>query len=202
MNASTTDGPARSAIAAAVRTNSPAPMIAPMPRATSEPGPSVRLSVPSPVEAASASRVSIDFVRNTEPATLFPRVFQPSARHLRAASDRQGERPVRDGTLVERQLPVIEESDRIIRTRSGPAKAGHVTAVARSRQRAKVSADAALRVFTGEEVRDHRDRVGAGLEYMRRSLEVDAANRDHPLAAARGGGHQAGAAAAVAGLLC
>ena len=44
MNASITDGPARSAIAAAVRTKRPAPMMAPMPSVTSETEPRVRLS--------------------------------------------------------------------------------------------------------------------------------------------------------------
>ena len=86
MNARTTEGPARSAIAAAVRTNRPAPMIAPMPSATSAPGPRVRLRVPSPVERDSARSVSMDLVRNTEPATLYPRVLSavspaPACRH-------------------------------------------------------------------------------------------------------------------------
>src|SRR3954447_22685333 len=62
MKARVTEGPARSAIAAAVLTNSPAPMIAPMPRATSARGPSVRLRVPSPVARDSASSPSIDLV--------------------------------------------------------------------------------------------------------------------------------------------
>ena len=44
-------------------------MMAPMPSATSDQPPSVRLSVPSPVAAASAIRRSIDLVRNSEPAT-------------------------------------------------------------------------------------------------------------------------------------
>ncbi len=73
MKAIVTDGPARSAIAAAVLTKRPAPMIAPIPRATSAHGPRVRLRVPSPVEPASASSASIDFVRNREPCTLYPR---------------------------------------------------------------------------------------------------------------------------------
>src|SRR5690242_5333497 len=63
MNAITTDGPARSAIAAAVRTKRPAPMMAPMPSATSAPGPRVRLSWPSPVAAPSTSSASMDLVR-------------------------------------------------------------------------------------------------------------------------------------------
>src|SRR3954447_26128547 len=85
MNAITTDGPARSAIAAAVRTNRPAPMIAPMPRATSANGPSVRFSVPSPLDDASASRRSIDFVRKSaltcppDVATLYAEPRQPSS---------------------------------------------------------------------------------------------------------------------------
>src|SRR5262249_35617595 len=66
MNATVTDGPERSAMAAAVRTNRPAPMIAPMPRATSDIGPSVRFNVVSPLAAASDSRRSIDLVRNSE----------------------------------------------------------------------------------------------------------------------------------------
>src|ERR1700712_4943767 len=69
MNAYTTDGPARSAMAAAVRTNNPAPMIAPMPRATRAKDPRVRLSPPSSVPAPLAIRRSIDLVRNIEPAT-------------------------------------------------------------------------------------------------------------------------------------
>src|SRR5262249_24581444 len=72
MNARTTDGPARSAIAAAVRTKRPAPMMAPMPNATSAMGPSVRLSVPSRDAAASAMRRSMDLVLNSEPATTPP----------------------------------------------------------------------------------------------------------------------------------
>src|SRR4051812_44104764 len=72
MKARTTDGPARSAIAAAVRTNRPAPMMAPMPSAMSAMGPSVRLSVPSPVAEASLKRRSMDLVLNNEPATNPP----------------------------------------------------------------------------------------------------------------------------------
>src|SRR5689334_5545711 len=71
MNDSVTDGPARSAIAAAVRTNKPAPMIAPMPSATSANGPRVRFSPPSTVVAPSAMRRSMDFVRKSESATPF-----------------------------------------------------------------------------------------------------------------------------------
>src|SRR5581483_3577762 len=78
MNAITTDGPARSAIAAAVRTKRPAPMIAPMPRAISAPGPRVRFSVPSPVAAASASSLSTDFVRNKAFDTKTSQGYQPS----------------------------------------------------------------------------------------------------------------------------
>src|SRR6185369_4980732 len=69
MNASVTDGPDRSAIAAAVRTNKPAPMMAPIPSAISAIGPRVRFSVPSPLAEASTKRRSIDLVRNKEPAT-------------------------------------------------------------------------------------------------------------------------------------
>src|SRR5262245_11959205 len=72
MNARVTDGPARSAMAAAVRTNRPAPMMAPMPSATSDHAPSVRLSAPSPVAADSAMRRSIDLVLKSEPATRSP----------------------------------------------------------------------------------------------------------------------------------
>src|SRR3954468_11159496 len=68
MNATVTDGPDRSAIAAAVRTNRPAPMMAPMPSATSADGPSVLLRVASPPTAASTSSLSINLVRNREPA--------------------------------------------------------------------------------------------------------------------------------------
>src|SRR5258708_29543257 len=75
-NASVTDGPARSAMAAAVRTKSPAPMIAPMPSATSDIGPSVRFSVASPVPATSFIRRSMDFVRNNAPATMYPLSFE------------------------------------------------------------------------------------------------------------------------------
>src|SRR5215831_11728678 len=71
-NAMVTDGPDRSAMAAAVRTNRPAPMMAPMPRLTSENGPSVRLRVDSPVAATSAMSRSIDLVRDNAPATIYP----------------------------------------------------------------------------------------------------------------------------------
>src|SRR6185436_12283161 len=64
MNAMVTDGPDRSAIAAAVRTNRPAPMIAPIPSATSANGPRVRLSALSLESAASWSKPSIDLVAN------------------------------------------------------------------------------------------------------------------------------------------
>src|SRR5262249_14225917 len=70
INANVTEGPERSAIAAAVLTKSPAPMIAPMPSAMSDIGPSVRLSVFSPLKAASESSLSIDLVRNSDPAKL------------------------------------------------------------------------------------------------------------------------------------
>src|SRR5262245_11484896 len=77
MNARVTEGPARSAIAAAVRTKRPAPMMAPIPRATSAIGPSVRFSVPSPLASASARRRSTDLVLNsafTLPS-LLPRLY-------------------------------------------------------------------------------------------------------------------------------
>src|SRR5438552_4816868 len=77
MNASVTEGPARSAMAAAVRTKRPAPMIAPMPSATSDPAPSVRFSVASPPPATSAIRPSIDFVRNNAPATMSLSILRP-----------------------------------------------------------------------------------------------------------------------------
>src|SRR5688500_13106171 len=47
-------------------------MMAPMPSATSDQPPSVRLSVLSPVAAASATSRSIDLVRNSESTTLAP----------------------------------------------------------------------------------------------------------------------------------
>src|SRR4051794_22296094 len=62
IKARVTDGPARSAMAAAVLTKRPAPMMAPMPSATSATGPRVRLRVPSPVARDSASSPSIDLV--------------------------------------------------------------------------------------------------------------------------------------------
>src|SRR5205807_8225421 len=82
MNASVTDGPARSAMAAAVRTKSPAPMMAPIPSATKDMEPSVRLRGALPL---SAMRPSIDLVRNNEPAIIFLSVslvliLQPATR--------------------------------------------------------------------------------------------------------------------------
>src|ERR1041385_3078603 len=68
MNAGTTDGPERSAIAAAVRTKMPAPMMPPMPSITSDDAPSVRLRACSPVASASAISRSIDLVRKSDPA--------------------------------------------------------------------------------------------------------------------------------------
>src|SRR5690242_7104862 len=68
MKAIVTDGPDRSAMAAAVRTKMPAPMTAPMPSATRAPAPSVRFRVISP-PSCSVSRRSIDLVRNSEPGT-------------------------------------------------------------------------------------------------------------------------------------
>src|SRR4051794_15520625 len=59
-------------MAAAVLTKRPAPMMAPIPSATSDIGPSVRLSVASPVPATSCMRRSIDLVRNNAPATMYP----------------------------------------------------------------------------------------------------------------------------------
>ena len=79
MKASVTDGPERSAIAAAVRTNRPAPMIAPMPSATSDIGPSVRFSVVSPLAAESTSSLSIDLVRNSDPAKWSSQFSEQSA---------------------------------------------------------------------------------------------------------------------------
>src|SRR5437016_9975722 len=66
MNASVTDGPERSAIAAAVRTKRPAPMMAPIPSPTSDKGPRVRTRGALPL---SALRRSMDLVRNNELAT-------------------------------------------------------------------------------------------------------------------------------------
>src|SRR5262249_1876409 len=73
--AKVTDGPDRSAIAAAVRTKRPAPMIAPMPSATRANGPRVRFNVASPLKAASVSRRSIDLVRNRLPAKASSQFF-------------------------------------------------------------------------------------------------------------------------------
>src|SRR5262245_9601492 len=61
MNASVTEGPDLSAIAAAVRTNRPAPMMAPIPSAIRDMGPSVRFSVCAP-PSDSARSLSTDFV--------------------------------------------------------------------------------------------------------------------------------------------
>src|SRR5882762_1274845 len=72
-------------MAAAVRTKSPAPMIAPIPSVTSEKGPSVRLRVASPVAATSAMSRSIDFVRDNAPATMYPL----SLRRCRAVKTRR-----------------------------------------------------------------------------------------------------------------
>src|SRR5687767_8482928 len=111
MNASVTDGPARSAIAAAVRTNSPAPMIAPIPSATSAQGPSVRLSEPSPVSRESARSDSIDLVRN-KPATRVLVSFQASALQAPAAIERASmERPVRDGMNGSRGSGLMDGED-------------------------------------------------------------------------------------------
>src|SRR4051794_35015967 len=102
MNATVTDGPDRSAIAAAVRTNKPAPMMAPMPRATSADGPSVRLSVASPLVVASTSSLSIDLVRNREPAKVssqslkIRRRISTGTNGLYAGSSLSRERPRRD----------------------------------------------------------------------------------------------------------
>src|SRR5258706_1252241 len=70
MNATVTAGPDRSAIAAAVRTNRPAPIMAPMPRATSDVGPRVRLSASSPAAAASNVNCSIGFVPKIDISAL------------------------------------------------------------------------------------------------------------------------------------
>src|SRR5262245_27893480 len=61
-------------MAAAVRTNRPAPMMAPIPRDTSAIGPRDRFSDASPVDEVSVIRESIDLVRQSEPATRYPRV--------------------------------------------------------------------------------------------------------------------------------
>src|SRR5579863_2652983 len=73
-NASVTEGPARSAIAAAVRTKMPAPMIAPMPNATSDHGPKVRFSPPPWALASETSAIkpSIEILRKSEFAKCFP----------------------------------------------------------------------------------------------------------------------------------
>src|SRR5262245_56721790 len=98
-NASVTDGPARSAIAAAVRTNKPAPMMAPMPSATSDNGPSVRLSVPSPLASASALSRSIDLVRNSG-FTLPPLVETAPRRRRTNAAIIRGSASIPDRPLV------------------------------------------------------------------------------------------------------
>src|SRR3954451_16309667 len=85
MKARVTEGPARSAIAAAVLTKSPAPMIAPMPRAMSATGPSVRLRVPSPVARDSASSPSIDLVLKRLELIHPPRDQAAPIRHAKGA---------------------------------------------------------------------------------------------------------------------
>src|SRR5215470_17551423 len=67
MKESVTEGPDRWAIASAVRTKRPAPMMAPIPSETNDQGPSVRLRG---VSALCARRRSIDFVRNNVLATI------------------------------------------------------------------------------------------------------------------------------------
>src|SRR3954466_4444545 len=63
MKPSVTDGPALLAAAAAVRTNRPAPMMAPMPSMTRSAGPSVRFR---PCAASASARSwSTDFVANS-----------------------------------------------------------------------------------------------------------------------------------------
>src|SRR5204863_162282 len=64
INASTTDGPARSAIAAAVRTNKPAPIIPPMPSAIRLIEPSERFRLCSPTSCASCISRSRGFLAN------------------------------------------------------------------------------------------------------------------------------------------
>ncbi|MNX56791.1 hypothetical protein D3C86_875940 [compost metagenome] len=56
-------GPALLAAAEPVIENSPAPMIAPIPKATRFTGPSVLFSVPSPLSDASLVSKSIDFLK-------------------------------------------------------------------------------------------------------------------------------------------
>src|ERR1035437_4153070 len=72
MKASVTEGPARSAMAAAVRTKRPAPMMAPIPSPISDHEPRVRLRPLSPPTSLSAMRRSIDFVRVNALATQSP----------------------------------------------------------------------------------------------------------------------------------
>ena len=63
INPKVTEGPAFCAAAAAVLTNNPAPIMAPMPSATRAPEPSVRLS-PFSESPASAINWLIDFFTN------------------------------------------------------------------------------------------------------------------------------------------
>src|ERR1017187_3185586 len=72
MKASVTEGPARSAMAAAVRTKRPAPMMAPIPSPISDHEPRVRLRPLSASAPLSAMRRSIDFVRVNALATQSP----------------------------------------------------------------------------------------------------------------------------------
>src|SRR5439155_19868887 len=53
-------------------------MMAPMPSATSDAGPSVRFRVASPLRETSVRRPSIDLFRNNEPATISLAVFRLS----------------------------------------------------------------------------------------------------------------------------
>src|SRR4029078_922198 len=62
MNPMVTDAPALLSAAAAVRTNRPAPMMAPMPSATRSKGPSVRLRPACP--SASERSCVIDLIAN------------------------------------------------------------------------------------------------------------------------------------------
>src|SRR5262245_47650403 len=99
MNATVTDGPDRSAIAAAVLTKRPAPLIAPMPSATSADGPSVRFRVVSPLAAASESRRSIDLVRNRLPSKASSQFFE------RAHKAQRGTHGLYAGASLSRELP-------------------------------------------------------------------------------------------------
>src|SRR5436190_18086101 len=141
--ASVTDGPARSAMAAAVRTNNPAPMMAPMPSATSDRGPSVRLSVPSPLASASACSRSTDLVRNSGFNLAPPLTNQRDYTRQHAPNDL-------------------------------------------SRECTKEIPHAPRGIAGLQEVADHGDRCGAGLDDRRGTVERDAADRDERQSRRRG----------------